>query len=338
MSDKMFCASLTRIADLEDVAFDTIAVERGSWGDGDYVVGRAVVASGGLAQVELTTGRMAKIVPGDVVVGALGTRYATLEAVGSWQDVGEDRRMDLLTSAGLIGRATSVARNLPPLVSLEYLGHAQRGGKRLRMQDYVQDIPPGNAYDCPTILIVGTSMSAGKTVSATVIVRRLKKLGLRVVGAKLTGAGRYRDILSMADAGADAIFDFVDVGFPSSVCPVEEYRVRLRGLLAMISASKPDVVVAEAGASPLEPYNGDTVLEELREKLKAVVLCASDPYAVVGVMEGFKLRADLIGGLATSTAAGIELIEKLTGIQALNFLDAASVPQLDEFLRAKLKV
>ena len=33
-----------------------------------------------------------------------------------------------------------------------------------------------------------------------------------VIGTKLTGAGRYRDILAMRDAGADYIFDFVDAG------------------------------------------------------------------------------------------------------------------------------
>ena len=45
-----------------------------------------------------------------------------------------------------------------------------------------------------------------------------------VIGTKLTGAGRYRDILAMQDAGADYIFDFVDAGLPSTVVSEREYR------------------------------------------------------------------------------------------------------------------
>ena len=84
------------------------------------------------------------------------------------------------------------------------------------MRDYVQDVPE-REFGLPVVLLVGTSMSAGKTTSAKVIVRLLREAGLAVVGAKLTGAGRYRDILAMQDAGAEHIFDFVDAGLPSTV-------------------------------------------------------------------------------------------------------------------------
>ena len=36
------------------------------------------------------TGRIARIAPGDLVLGALGVRAATLEAVGDWHEVGSD--------------------------------------------------------------------------------------------------------------------------------------------------------------------------------------------------------------------------------------------------------
>jgi hypothetical protein len=167
-------------------------------------------------------------------------------------------------------------------------------------------------------------MEAGKTGAAKVIIRLLENLGLRVVGAKLSGAGRNRDILAMSDAGAATVFDFVDVGLPSTVCPEEEYREALRKLLAMIASEKPDVVVAEAGASPLEPYNGAAVLDELGENRRCTVLCASDLYAVVGVVQSFGDTPDVVSGIATNTSAGIELIRKLTGLEALNVIDRNS--------------
>jgi hypothetical protein len=136
----------------------------------------------------------------------------------------------------------------------------------------------------------------------------LKESGLKVIGAKLTGAGRYRDIHSMKDAGADLIFDFVDVGLPSTVGPAEEYRQALDRLLTMITEAGADVVVAEAGVSPLEPYNGATAIAEIESNVRCMVLCASDPYAVAEVISAFRKRPDLVAGATANSEAGITLI------------------------------
>ena len=96
------------------------------------------------------------------------------------------------------------------------------------------------------------------------------------------------------------------------------------------------MVVAEAGASPFEPYNGAIVLEEMRSQVNYTVLCASDPYAVVGVSQGFGLKPDLITGVATSTSAGVKLVEKLTGIKALTLPEPKSWQQLGDLLLAHL--
>lgn len=52
-----------------------------------------------------------------------------------------------------------------------------------------------------------------------------------------------------------------------------------------------------------------------RENIRLTVLYASDPYAVLGVNEVFGHRADLASGLATSTQAGISLIDPLSGMR-----------------------
>lgn len=332
MNDKIFFGSVARISDLESREFDLDPVPRERWEAGDYVVGSIAIPRGGLSHIELTSGRLIQAVEGDSVLGALGVRHATMEVVGSYEAVGTDGRMELLTAGGILGRATSVSAMFPPLMQVDYRGHAVRAGKTLRMRDFARRPREQSEYSVPTILIVGTSMSAGKTTSAKIIIRQLKRAGFRVVGTKLTGAGRYRDILAMSDAGADAIFDFVDVGLPSSVLDPEQYRKRLRDLLGLIREARPDVVVAEAGASPLERYNGKVVLDELSQAVSFTVLCASDPYAVVGVMRGFGIIPDLVAGLATSTNAGVELVEKLSGARALNLLDPGSIPELRAML------
>src|SRR5215510_344547 len=267
MNNRHFFASLTRISNLPDIPFSVERVPRAQWATGDYVVGEVNPHHRGLSSVELANGRMIEVTAGDQIVGAFGKRCATLEAVGDWQVIGDDLQMEALTSAGLFGKVTSKSAFLPALLSLTYRGHVIVSGKKVRMRDFVPPLPE-RPFTLPVVLIVGTSMSAGKTRSARIIVRLLKEAGLKVIGAKLTGAGRYRDILSVRDAGADWIFDFVDVGLPSTVCPPEEYRKALRQLLARMMGVNADVVVAEAGASPLEPYNGATAIEELEQQAR----------------------------------------------------------------------
>ncbi len=328
-------SSLTRISDLQVKPFDVVSLPRKQWDTGDYVMGEVLSPVPPYAKLELTNGRLGTLLESDRIIGAFGIRRATLEAVGEWQSIGEDGRMDNMTCAGLFGKITSQSYLLPTLTSLQYRGHVMRKGQKVTMKEFVPKTPY-LPYDCPTIMIIGTSMSAGKTTSGRIIVHQLKQLGLKVVAAKLTGAGRYRDVLSMGDAGADYIFDFVDVGLPSSVAPPEEFRILVRQLLSRMAATNPDVVVIEAGASPLEPYNGSVVLEELKEQICFTVLCASDPYAVVGVCQGFGFLPDLVTGIATSTSSGVELVKKLTGIQALMLSESSDLSILTQLLKDKL--
>lgn len=330
-----FFSTLTRISDLETHAFEVQPLLKQQWATGDYVVGTVMPPIPPRLHVELTTGRMAGLLDGDQVVGAFGVRRATLEAVGDWQSIEADGQMHDMTEAGFFGRVTSKSFLLPALPTFTYQGHVVRQGRKVCMQDFVP-VLPDRPYRCPTIMIIGTSMSAGKTTTAKIIIHQLKQLGLKVIGVKLTGAGRYRDILAMSDAGADRIFDFVDVGLPSSVIPPEDYRRSLRTLLTMIASEEPDVVVAEAGASPFEPYNGSIVLEEITPQIRCTVLCASDPYAVIGVTQSFGIQPDFISGTAASTTSGVELVEKLARVPALKLPAPESLPKLIEILTTKL--
>ena len=329
--------SLARITDFEDAMPDFEPRPRDTWRRGDYVAVEMLPGEHESYTVETTDGSPVDIWPGDLLVGAFGTRAATLEATGSWEDVGEDMVMHSLTSAGVIGRMTSKSIDSGPVIEVRYLGHAVRDGVPSNMADFVTPAEPRD-IDAPVILIIGTSMDSGKTVAAVAIVRELVGMGLKVAGAKVTGVGRLRDTLAMKHAGASDIFDFVDVGFPSSVVPTDEYRQGLELLTSRIAATEPDVVVIEAGASPLEPYRGEIAMEVLADAVTCTVLCASDPYAVMGVMNAFEMRPDLVTGRCTSTLAGIELIDRLVGVPAINMLDESSAPVIRDFLREELSL
>ena len=67
------------------------------------------------------------------------------------------------------------------------------------------------------------------------------------------------------------------------------------------------------------------------------LMCASDPYALVGVSQSFGLTPDIISGIVTDTSAGVELVKKLTGVPAVTISDRPSQLQLMEIVWKKLK-
>ena len=110
----------------------------------------------------------------------------------------------------------------------------------------------------------------------------------------------------------------------------------MRPLLRHIAGESPDYLVCEAGASPLEPYNGEAAIDELGRNVVCRVLCATDPYAVVGVMQAFGFEPDLVTGPATNTSAAVDLVHQLTGIRGINIIDPDARNAFREFLFDKL--
>ena len=336
MSTRVY-GSLARIADFANSNFDVRQLPRSEWETGDYVEGEVVGMPTEFYRVEDRVGHVVRVEPGDWVVGALGARAATLEGVGSWRDVGDNGIMHALTSAALIGRYTSFCTFFADPLKLRYRGHLCREGEKLRMADFAIEAPP-RPFKVPTVLLVGTSMSAGKTTTGRRVCKELDRAGMYVIGAKLSGAGRYRDILSFLKTGATDIFDFVDAGLPSTVVPEDQFRAAIRPVLSHIDSLGPDILVAEAGASPLEPYNGAALIEELGDNIACTVLCASDPYAVVGVQQAFGLKPDLVAGPAAQTSAAVALVKKLSGLDAMNIIDPAMKGPFRDFLMDTLKL
>ncbi|MFD0863798.1 hypothetical protein ACFQ1M_16400 [Sungkyunkwania multivorans] len=331
MNHKYIYTSLTRISDLEEKDFVIQKLPKSEWATGDYVVVRITDPGSNTLSIELASGRMRGVIGGESVVGVLGERFATLEATGTWKKVGDDLKMNVLTGAGLMGKLTSKSVFIPNMMEVVYVGHAFRNDERLTMDTFVvptKDTP----FNTPVVLFVGTSMSAGKTTSARIVTHLFKLADHKVVGAKLTGAGRFKDILAVKDVGADQVLDFVDVGLPSSICPREEYQRKLRQLLNKIAMAEADVAVIEIGASPLEPYNGDIAINALREQIKCIILSASDPYAVYGLMKAFEIVPDIVTGIATNTLAGTRMVEELCNVRALNLIDPKTTSELKRML------
>lgn len=350
-----YFGSLTRIANLETRPFTIDKAPRSIWATGDYVVGRYVGNMGGEAYLELGDGSLQPLKLNDLVVGALGDRQATHEVVGSWKLIDEASRpiaMDMICGSGLFGIETSRCSRHPPSPKFVYEGHCLRLDRKVCMKDFgpkeTTEMP-----HCPIILIIGSSMSSGKTYTGQAIIDIIKNdlCMEKVAAAKFTGTGYKHDIKQFSEAGADFCVDFVDAGWPSTVMSADEYReIVLPAILGLLARQSPDCIVAEVGASPFEAYNGVEVLKELlvsdtRPAQVSLVLCASDAYGVLGlrqmlVTEGLVKfqETDILGvsGMAACNAAAAALVKRVSGLQAFNLKDAASVAWLRMLLEKRL--
>lgn len=342
-----YYGSLTRIADLQTVPFTIEEAPRSIWATGDYIVGR-YVGKGAEANLELADGSSYPLKLNDLVVGALGDRQATYEIVGTWQLIDEASHpvMEMICGSGIFGIETSRCSKHPPSPRFIYEGHCFRHDKKVRMKDFVTEENTREMPDSKMILLVGSSMSSGKTFTGSSIIDIIKRdFGVqKVAAAKFTGAGYNHDIRQFKEAGADFVCDFVDVGCPSTAMPPEEYReMVLPAILTLLAEQNADVIVGEVGASPFEKYNGVEVLKTLlvsdtRPAHVYLVLCASDAYGIVGLRQalvGEGLTTDILGvsGMAACNTAAADLVKRVSGLQAFNLKDPVSVTDLRVLLK-----
>ncbi|MFB6347506.1 MAG: hypothetical protein ABEK50_17450 [bacterium] len=325
MSNYLY-GSCCRIADFPDQEFTVEPIEFPRWDTGDYVIGKVSTRPAPQARIEAPSGRTIEPLEGEYIVGALGTRQATRGIVGDWRDIDpQNPRMNVIGGGGVIGKVTSISPTLYSSTQLSYEGHVHVDNQKSNMSDFAIQTPASNELSKPVILVLGTSMSSGKTMSARVITRLLVEMGYSPLACKLSGSGRYHDVLSMGDAGAEEIYDFVDAGLPTTVVPESEFRSPIRSLLSHIDSHQGHPLVVEIGASPLEPYNGAVAIEEVQPNVEFSLITASDPYSVVGLRSAFEMEIDLVTGIATNTSAGIELVEELSGLPALRIPSPNSV-------------
>src|SRR5215217_3992944 len=90
---------------------------------GDVVVVRALTDSATYNMLELPTGRLAKINPGDLLVGVLGRRRALKGFVGDVPaKLANGDQLHLLNMGGVIGYCTGHHSSLGDAINLEVVG------------------------------------------------------------------------------------------------------------------------------------------------------------------------------------------------------------------------
>ncbi|MGA0734329.1 MAG: hypothetical protein ACO3PC_02515 [Steroidobacteraceae bacterium] len=301
--------------------------------EGIVVVVEILSSKANYNTLELTSGRMAKVNKGDIVVGALGHRRALFGFSGYVpKTLKAGDVIQMLNIGGVLGICDSAnpdkgkpfdCKVLGVVLTFPYLGErigvpARAGYRKLDLN------APLETHGVPVVALAGTGMEAGKTAAACQMVSRMRHRGLTVDVFKATGVSLRRDILAMEDAGARNSMIFTDLGVITTTRTVGPALTRT--MITDISAKKPDVIVFELGDGILGTYGVDSILEcdDIRKALTGVVLSANDPVAAWGgvklLRERFGIEPCAVTGPATDNAVGVEIIRDQMKVPAHNAL------------------
>lgn len=291
---------------------------------GDVVVVRALTDSATYNQLELPSGRLAKINPGDVIVGVLGRRRALKGFVGDVPEtIKKGTQLHLLNMGGVIGHCTGHHSSLSDAISVEVIGLAcDEQGRVRNTADAALPLREHLGETAPLVIVAGTCMNSGKTYAATEVIKQTTRAGMRVAGAKLSGVACLRDTLNMADHGAIATASFLDCGLPSTV-GAHDLAPVAKAVIARLNESAPDMIVIELGDGILGGYTVDSIFDddELRTATAALIFCASDYVGAWGGIELFRRRGitvDVVAGSVTDSQMGEDYIEKEFNVPAGN--------------------
>ena len=232
-------------------------------------------------------------------------------------------RAHLLAPSGIVGQVQSRNRLAPPPVEVEALGYVyDEAGESVYLSR--NRLRSRHAVDLPTLLVLGSEMSSGKTTAMTGLVRAFFEAGLRVGAAKVSGTARRGDLLRMRDAGAFRTLDFIAFGHASTyLLGKEDLLDVFRSTVGHLAAAGVEVVVLEMGDGILQRETAQLLSSsEVRDQVDAVLFSATDLLNAHAAHEILVRRLDLplkaVTGTVANSALGIREVEERTGVPCYN--------------------
>jgi hypothetical protein len=287
---------------------------------GDLVLAR-VESLGHHDGVERPTGRRATLFPGDEVVLAYGHRYAPDQFEAEVPD--DLGSCNLVAAGGLAARVCSQHAATRPATELNPVGLlADDDGRPVNLADWALPPAPAARRQPPVVVVVGTSMNAGKTTTVTGLIRGFAAGGQRVGAAKVTGTAAGKDLWQMRDAGADPVLDFSDAGHASTYL-VESAKVLeiVETLTGHLRAAAVDAIVLEVADGLYQRETAALLASPaFAASVDAVLFAAGDAMgAAAGVawlrQRGLPVRA--VSGVVSSSPLGAREAELATSLPVL---------------------
>ncbi|MBI2617490.1 hypothetical protein HYW55_05115 [Candidatus Gottesmanbacteria bacterium] len=300
--------------------------------EGEAIAVQVLGAQRKYGELELTDGRMAMMREGDIIAGALGERKALEGIVGVIpQKIKYGDGLNILNLGGVIGTAVSWNKDfVSSPINVKVLGSIVVGKKLVNIHNYSLQPQAKLENKIPIIAVLGTAMGVGKTTVATELIHTLvKKKGLKVAAAKLTGVATQRDILAMKDVGAMQALTFHDVGLTSTLNNHDSVVPATKTILNLLNKKRPEIIVVELGDGIVGWYGVEKLLtdKEFIQSVSFTIICAHDLVGAVGakdLLEKKGLVSDFFAGPVTNNTAGTDYLEQILKIPSADIRDDKS--------------
>lgn len=294
---------------------------------GDLVLAE-VTRIGQHTKIELASGRRAAMYVGDEIIVTYGARYAPdqFEAYVP----GDLGPCDLVAAGGIASDCKRKHNRMKCPTQIQPIGLlAYADGSRVKLSDWALPKMLMPKHGPKVFAVIGTMMNAGKTTCAANLIRGLKRSGLRVGAAKVTGTGSGGDRWVVTDAGADIVLDFTDMGeastFGLSAARVEEIFSDLTNHLAAEGA---DAIVVEIADGLLQRETSDLLNSNLfRTRCDGLLFAAGDAIgALAGVQHLEKLGHNVLaaGGAMTASPLAVREARQVLDIPIVTSNDLAT--------------
>lgn len=284
---------------------------------GDLVLVR-VEKIGNHEKIVTINNKRLRIYVGDLLVGVFGNRYATDAFEG---EVNGLQHLSILTAAGMIGTVKSKYKEIGEPTRVSSIGFLNdEKGHRINLKElkFYKSLPKSQIKNL--IVVVGTRMNSGKTMSAIKLIKGFSEKGLKIAACKLTGSVSNRDQDEMRSAAAKFIIDFSDYGFPSTyLCTKEELIDLFNTMLSDMEKINPDVIIMEMADGILQRETAMLLKDpSIKRMIKGIVLTAeSTSSALYGVEKLKKLNYNVIAvsGVITSSPLSVREFKEHSEIQ-----------------------
>ena len=294
---------------------------------GDLVYG-TVKYLGLHSTLENKEGRIHAINDGSRAVFVFGTRYAP----DAYEGIVPERlppEVDMLARSGIVGVVTRKNANIKDPTRVEIRGYVcDKDGRVINTRSFPLIKDPKQEIKtqrrAKLILVVGTAMNSGKSLTAAAICWALSTMGHKVRGCKVTGTASLKDILHMEDAGASPVADFTYFGYPST------YLLDLEQLLEIFD--KLDLKYANNTSNYWIVEFADGILQRetamllasqhVKSRIHRLVFTAHDALGAIGGVDilrsRFGLVPDALSGLCSASPLAIQELKDFTDIPVIS--------------------
>ncbi len=307
---------------------------------GDVIYGK-VTRLGFHSNLENKSGRLHVLNDGSKSIFVFGNRYAPDHYEGHVPDR-PTLEVDLLSRSGLVGVVKSKNSVLKDPTRVRILGYAvDDDGKVLNTRDFPMIVPSGRSQRSTgrskMILVVGSSMNAGKSMTAAACCWALSTMGYNVRASKVTGTASLKDILHMNDAGASVYNDFTHFGYPSTYMLERDEILRIFRDIDMKFANNPkNYWVVELADGVLQRETAMLLgSPEVQNRIHRLIYCAGDALGCIGGLkvldERFGLTPDAISGIVASSPLARAELAEFSSVPTFDNLER-SLQQISEAL------